>query len=67
MAKGKLVAEKGKITMKLTPPKRSDTLMRTFKVDPVKPEELAVRGKGRGEKTKVLAMAVSPVLIMNGT
>lgn len=63
VAKGKLVAEKGKLTTELAPPKRSDTLMRTFKVDPVKPEELVVRGKGRGEKAKVLAMAVSPAQI----
>jgi adenine deaminase len=64
VAKGKLVAEKGKLTATLSPPRRSDTLMRTFKVDPVKPEELVVRGKGKGkgkgEKAKVLAMAVTP-------
>lgn len=60
VAKGKLVAESGRMIAKLEPPKRSDTLMRTFKVDPVKPEELVVRGKGSGEKAKVLAMAVSP-------
>jgi adenine deaminase len=60
VAKGKLVAEKGKLTAKLSPPRRSDALMHTFRVDPIKPEELVVRGKGRGEKAKVLAMAVSP-------
>src|SRR5688572_2195327 len=60
IAKGRLVAEKGRLTIGLKPPKRSDTLMRTFKVDPVKPEELVLRGKGKGEKAKVLAMAVSP-------
>jgi adenine deaminase len=60
VAKGKLVAEKGRLTARLSPPKRSDTLMRTFKVDPVRPEELVIRGKGKGEKAKVLAMAVSP-------
>src|SRR4029078_7279643 len=46
VARGKLVAEKGKLTAKLSPPERSDTLMHTFKVQPVKPEELVVRGKG---------------------
>jgi adenine deaminase len=60
VAKGKLVAEKGRLLAKLSPPERGDTLMRTFKIDPVKPEELVVRGKGKGEKAKVLAMAVSP-------
>jgi adenine deaminase len=60
VAKGRLVAEKGRLTTRLSPPKRSDTLMRTFKVDPVRPEELVIRGKGEGEKAKVLAMAVSP-------
>jgi adenine deaminase len=60
VAKGKLVADKGRLTVKLTPPKRSITVMRSFRVDPVKPEELVVRGKGKGEKAKVLAMAVSP-------
>jgi adenine deaminase len=60
VANGRLVAEKGRIIGKLTPPKRSDNVMHTFKVEPVKPEELKVRGKGKGEKAKVLAMAVSP-------
>lgn len=59
VAKGRLVAENGRLTARLAPPRRSDTLMRTFKVDPVRPEELVVRGKGKGEKAKVLAMAVS--------
>jgi adenine deaminase len=60
IAKGKLVAEAGKLLGELAPPRRSDTLRRTFKVDPVKPGDLVVRGKGKGEKARVLAMAVSP-------
>lgn len=60
VANGRLAAGQGRLTAKLAPPKRSDTLMHTFKVAPVKPEEFAVQGKGKGEKAKVLAMAVSP-------
>ncbi len=60
VANGKLVAEKGRLTAKLTPPKRSDNVLHTFKVGQVEPEELVIRGKGKGEKAKVLAMAVSP-------
>ncbi|MGE0008041.1 MAG: adenine deaminase [Parvibaculaceae bacterium] len=60
VARGRLVAEKGRLTAELSPPARSDTLMRTFRVDPVEPDELVVRGKGKGDKAKVLAMSVSP-------
>ena len=60
MTNGRLVAENGKIIGRLDPPPRSDQLMRTFKVDPVRPDELLVRGKGAGEKAKVMAMAVTP-------
>lgn len=57
---GRMVAENGRIVGRLDPPPRSETLMRTFKVDPVKPQELLVRGKGEGAKAKVMAMAVTP-------
>jgi adenine deaminase len=60
MANGKMVAENGRIIGKLNYPKRSERLMHTFKVDPVKPEELVVHSKGKGETVNVLAMAVSP-------
>ena len=60
MTNGRLVAENGKIKGTFTPPARSDRLMRTFNVDPVKPEELVVRGKGKGDRAKVLAIAVTP-------
>jgi adenine deaminase len=60
MANGKLVAENGKIIGTLNPPARSNRLMHTFRIDPVKAEELVVRGKGKGERAKVLAIAVTP-------
>lgn len=60
MTNGRMVAENGRIIGRLDPPPRSERLMRTFKVDPVKPEELLVRGKGEGAKAKVMAMAVTP-------
>ena len=60
MTNGRLVAENGMIKGTFTPPARSDRLMRTFNVDPVKPEELVVRGKGKGDRAKVLAIAVTP-------
>lgn len=60
MTNGRLVAENGKIKGRLTPPARSDRLMQTFNVEPVKPEELVVRGKGKGDRAKVLAIAVTP-------
>jgi adenine deaminase len=60
MANGKLVAEDGRIVGRLDPPPRSDRVMRTFNVAPVEPEELLVRGKGKGDRAKVLAIAVTP-------
>jgi adenine deaminase len=60
MTNGRMAAEDGRITGKLDPPPRSERLMRTFKVDPVRPDELLVRGKGQGSRAKVMAMAVTP-------
>ena len=60
MTNGRMAAENGKIIGRLDPPPRSERLMRTFKLDPVKPEELRVRGKGSGAKAKVMSMAVTP-------
>lgn len=57
---GRHVAENGRIIGELSAPKRSKGLLKTFKVAPVKPEQLTVKSRGTGDKAKVLAMAVSP-------
>ena len=60
MAKGAMVAEDGAMTVALAPPPRSARLLKTFRVDPVRPEDFAVPAKGKGADAKVLAMAVTP-------
>ena len=60
MAKGRMVAENGAMTVPLDPPARSERLLKTFRVDPVKPEDFAVPSKGQAAHAKVLAMAVTP-------
>ncbi len=57
---GKLAAEGGKLTAPLNPPARSELLTRTFKVDPVKPVEIAVKSSGNRDKQAALAIAVTP-------
>jgi adenine deaminase len=57
---GRLVAEDSKLTTKLEPPTRSRALTHTFKVAPIAPEEIRVSSQSRHERTRVLAMAVSP-------
>ena len=57
---GRLVAANGKLTAPLNPPARGAHLTQTFKVDPVTPAEIAVKGRGGGAQQPVLAMAVTP-------
>ncbi len=60
MAKGRMAAENGAMTVPLDPPVRSERLLKTFRVDPVKPSDFAVPSKGPAANAKVLAMAVTP-------
>ncbi|HWT29759.1 MAG TPA: adenine deaminase [Propylenella sp.] len=60
IAKGRLVAEGGRLTDPLDPPRRSAMLTESFKVDPVRPEELVVPARRRGDRATVLAIAVNP-------
>lgn len=62
IAKGRLVAADGKMAIRLKPPRRSAKLTRTIKLEPVRPDELAVRTKRRVPRVKVLSMAVSTVV-----
>jgi adenine deaminase len=62
IAKGRLVAEGGRMTVPLEPPARSPRLTRTLRLDPLAPDELAVRRAGPDGRVKVLAMAVSTVV-----
>ena len=58
IAKGELVAEDGAMTRALTPPARPRSLLDTFRVAPVEPQELRVRAERDGRAT-VLAMNMS--------
>jgi adenine deaminase len=60
IAKGKLVAEGGKLTAKLAPPPRSEGLTRSFNVAPITASEIRVPAGQATATARVLAMAVSP-------
>lgn len=56
---GKLVAENHKIIGELNPPKRSDVLLKSMKVDPVSAEDMVVRTNLDAKKVNVLSMQVA--------
>lgn len=60
MAKGRMAAEDGRLTAPLAAPERSERLLKTFRVNPVKPSDFAVPAKEKGPDAKVMAMAVTP-------
>lgn len=60
IAKGALAARDGKMAVDLAPPPRSEALLHSIKLEPVKPEEIAVPYSGPGDSTDVLAIAVTP-------
>ncbi len=60
IANGKLVAKDGALTEKLSAPRRSERLTRTFKVAPIAPGEIRVSAPAGKPKVRALAMAVSP-------
>jgi adenine deaminase len=57
---GRLVAEAGRLTEKLTPPVRSERLTRTFNVAPVSPDEIRVSAHADKQQVRALTMAVNP-------
>ncbi|WP_448953281.1 adenine deaminase C-terminal domain-containing protein [Labrys neptuniae] len=60
IAKGALVARDGKMAVELVAPPRSEALLHSIKVAPVKPEEICVPFAGTGDSADVLAIAVTP-------
>jgi adenine deaminase len=57
---GRLVAEGGRLTEKLTPPARTELLTRTFSVAPISPEEIRVPARTDKPQVRALTMAVNP-------
>ena len=64
LAKGRLVAEDGRMSVDLAPPARPAWLTRTFAVDPVDPDELKVRTDPGVKRAKVLTMASSEIIFV---
>ncbi|MGI9484605.1 MAG: adenine deaminase C-terminal domain-containing protein, partial [Geminicoccaceae bacterium] len=64
MAKGKLVADGGRMCVDLEPPVRPAYLTRTFAVEPVKADELVVRTEAGTKRVKALAMASSEIIFV---
>ncbi|MEZ5936133.1 MAG: adenine deaminase C-terminal domain-containing protein [Alphaproteobacteria bacterium] len=64
IAKGRLVAEDGRMSVDLAPPERPPELTRTFAVDPVAPDELKVRTEPGVRRAKVLTIATSDVIFV---
>ena len=64
LAKGRLVAEGGRMSIDLQPPARPFELTRTFAVDPVAPDELKVRTEPGTKRAKVLTMASSEIIFV---
>ncbi|MCZ6844422.1 MAG: amidohydrolase family protein [Alphaproteobacteria bacterium] len=59
MANGEMVAERGEMIVEFEPPARPAYLTGSFKVDPVRADELKVRTDLRAERVRVLSMAMS--------
>lgn len=60
IAKGALAARDGRMVVDLAPPPRSEALLHSIKLEPVKSEEIAVPVTGTGDSADVLAIAVTP-------
>ena len=60
IAKGALAARDGRMAVDLAPPPRSEALLHSIKLEPIKPEEIAVPVTGAGDSADVLAIAVTP-------
>ncbi|MGO4336077.1 adenine deaminase [Labrys sp. KB_33_2] len=60
IAKGALAARDGRMAVDLAPPTRSEALLHSIKLEPIKPEEIAVPVTGAGDSADVLAIAVTP-------
>ncbi|OCC04459.1 adenosine deaminase [Labrys sp. WJW] len=60
IAKGALAARDGSMAVELAPPPRSEALLHSIKLEPIKPEEIAVPFSGSGDSADVLAIAVTP-------
>ena len=60
VANGRLVARDGKMVVTLTPPKRSEGLLRSVNSQQVTADEIAVPYDGAGDKADVMAIAVTP-------
>ncbi|MDT3376148.1 adenine deaminase [Labrys neptuniae] len=60
IAKGALAARDGRMAVELAPPPRSEALLHSIKLEPVKPEEIVVPVTGAGDSADVLAIAVTP-------
>ncbi|MGN8113253.1 adenine deaminase [Labrys sp. 22185] len=60
IAKGALAARDGRMAVDLAPPPRSEALLHSIKLEPVKPEEIVVPITGAGDSADVLAIAVTP-------
>jgi adenine deaminase len=59
VAKGRLVAEDGRMTVATSPPARSRALLRTVSLAPVEPEDLQVRTDAQASRVRVMSMAMS--------
>src|SRR5215813_3200195 len=57
---GRLVAEGGRLTERLSPPARGELLTRTFKVAPISADEIRVPVSTDKPKVRTLTMAVNP-------
>jgi adenine deaminase len=64
LAKGKLVAQDGRMSVDLAPPARPALLTRTFAVDPVDADELKVRTEPGAKRANVLTMASSEIIFV---
>lgn len=64
LAKGRLVAEAGQMTVDLEPPKRPGSLMKTFAVAPVRSNDIKVEVRPGTKRVKALAMATSEVIFV---
>lgn len=59
IAKGKLVAADGQMTLASKPPRRSGRLLRSVRVTRVKPDQIQLNSKLRSRKVRVISMNIS--------
>jgi adenine deaminase len=62
IAKGRPVAEDGRMAVELVPPPRGALLTGTLRLDPLEPREIAVPAPAGASAVRVLSMAVSTVV-----